>query len=228
MPQKVTALLPMRQGSERVPGKNYRSFAGRPLYHHVVESLLASPLVSEVVIDTDSPFIMRDAAEHFPRVRLIERPLHLRAGDVSMNDVLLNTVSQLQAQWYLQTHSTNPLLTAETVNRALETFFDALPQYDSLFSVTAIQSRFWDVGGMPINHDPSRLLRTQDLTPVFEENSNLYLFSADSLKRCGNRIGERPFMFEIERLEATDIDTDIDFQVAEILYQRRRDAGGKL
>ncbi|WP_026840440.1 acylneuraminate cytidylyltransferase family protein [Citrifermentans bremense] len=228
MSQKVTALLPMRQGSERVPGKNYRSFAGRPLYHHVVETLLAAPLVSEIVIDTDSSFILGDAAQSFPQVRLIERPVHLRGGEVSMNDVLVNTVGQLQAQWYLQTHSTNPLLTAETVNRALNSFFDLLPEYDSLFSVTAIHSRFWDAQGRPVNHDPKKLLRTQDLTPIFEENSNLYLFSADSLKRCGNRIGSRPLMFEIDRLEATDIDTDIDFQVAEILYQRRRDTEGRL
>lgn len=211
----------MRQGSERIPGKNYRSFAGRPLYHHVVETLLASPRVGEVVIDTDSSFILGDAAEHFPTVRLLERPRHLCAGGVPMNEVLLHTARLLNARCYLQTHSTNPLLTTETVNRAVERFFEAQPAFDSLFSVTAVRSRFWGADGTPLNHNPRELLRTQDLPPIYEENSNLYLFGAGTLERCGNRIGERPLMFEMDPLEALDIDEELDFQVAEILYLKR-------
>lgn len=90
---KIVALVPMRHSSERVPGKNYRSFAGSPLYHYIVKNLLACPLIAEVVIDTDSPKIKEDAAEYFPQVKLLERPEHLRAGTVPMNDVLLNNVS---------------------------------------------------------------------------------------------------------------------------------------
>ena len=221
MNQTVTALVPMRNDSERVPGKNYRSFAGRPLYHHVILTLLACPQVDQVVIDTDSPFIMRDAAENFPAVRLIERPSHLRSGDTPMNEVLLHDVAQLQSSWYLQTHCTNPLLKAETVGAALGRFFGSLPVYDSLFSVTGVRSRFWDAEGRPINHDPMRLMRTQDLAPVFEENSNLYLFSGENLEKRRNRIGQNPLMFEIDRLEAADIDEELDFLFAEFLYRER-------
>lgn len=219
MSQTVVALVPMRHNSERIPGKNYRNFGGKPLYHRVVETLLACSLVGEVVIDTDSKFIMYDAAHHFPQVNIIERPLSLRSGETPMNEVLLHDVSQVKADWYLQTHSTNPLIKTETVTEALQQLFEAFPRYDSLFSVTRIHSRFWDKQGKPLNHDPTVLLRTQDLPPIFEENSNLYIFSEDSLRKRQNRIGDSPLMFEIDRYEAVDIDEEIDFQWAEFLYQ---------
>ncbi len=163
--ETVTALVPMRHTSERVPGKNYRPFGGRPLYHHVIEALLSATTVRQVVIDTDSPVVLEDAARHFPRVRLLDRPEHLRDGRIAMNDVLLNDLRQLQGEWFLQTHSTNPLLRPETIDRAVAGFFAAGESYDSLFSVTRLQTRLWDAAGQPMNHDPAVLLRTQDLPP---------------------------------------------------------------
>src|SRR6476659_6734050 len=115
---KIAAIVPMRHSSERVPYKKYRPFAGNPLYHHVIGSLLACPQITEVVIDTDSPVIMQDAAEHFPLVRIIERPERIRGGMVPTNEVLLHDVEQAPADFYLQTHSTNPLLRADTISRA--------------------------------------------------------------------------------------------------------------
>ena len=199
-PVKVVGLLPMRAHSERVPNKNIRDFHGRPLYHHILESLLACRYIDEVCIDTDSEFIMKDAPEHFERVRIVERPEHLRSGHTPMNEVLLHDVTQIDAGCYLQTHSTNPLLTPDTITRAIETFLDS-PEFDSLFSVTRWQCRLWDAQMRALNHDPDVLLRTQDLTPVYEENSNLYLFSKSVLVERRNRIGARPLLFEINRLE---------------------------
>ena len=216
--KKIAAIVPMRHSSERVPGKNYRDFAGKPLYHHVIQSLLACRAITEVVIDTDSPVILEDAAKHFPQVRLLERPEHLRAGEIPMNDVLLHSVRQLSADFFLQTHSTNPLLSADSVQRAVDTFLAQFPIYDSLFTVTRLQTRLWDQLGRAVNHNPNILLRTQDLPPVYEENSCLYIFSRDILEQKHNRIGDRPFLLEIPALEAQDIDVELDFLVAEFLY----------
>ena len=215
---RITALVPMRHHSERVPGKNYRPFAGRPLYHHIIESLLACPLVDEVLIDTDSPVIMDDAPLHFPTVRIVERPAHLRDGETPMNDVLLHDVTQVDSDYYLQTHSTNPLTSAGTITRAIRLFLDNYPIYDSLFSVTRIQTRLWDSLARAVNHNPAILLRTQDLPPIFEENSCLYIFTKDTLVARHNRIGERPLMFEMDRNTAWDIDEELDYQIAEFLY----------
>jgi len=209
----------MREHSERVPGKNYRLFAGRPLYHHIISSLLACPYIDSVHIDTDSSFIMEDALRHFD-VHIIKRPEHLRSDFTPMNDILLYDVTRVKADYYLQTHSTNPLLRAQTIGAAIKEFLGS-SQHDSLFSVTRLQRRLWDVEGRPVNHDPGQLLRTQDLPPIYEENSCLYIFSRCNLESRRNRIGERPLMFEIERIESWDIDEEQDFHIAELLYTAR-------
>lgn len=224
MTPRVVALVPMRHTSERVPGKNYRKLGDRPLYRHIVDTLLGCSLISEVVVDTDSPVIVEGLSKDLPEVGLIERPEHLRAPDVPMNEVLLHDVSLLKADFYLQTHSTNPLLRADTIERAIESFLESLAQHDSLFSVSALRTRLWDEFGRPLNHDPSVLLRTQDLPPVYAENSNLYLFSAETLRLRRNRIGERPLLFTIDRIEAWDIDDELDFQIAELLWAKLRAA----
>jgi CMP-N-acetylneuraminic acid synthetase len=225
MKPRIIALVPMRHHSKRVPGKNYRFFAGRMLYHHIINSLLGCTLIAEVIIDTDSPTIMKDASQHFPQVRLFERPENLRADTVPMNDVLLHDVTKVESDYYLQTHSTNPLLGTETITRAIRLFLDKYPSHDSLFSVTSVQSRLWDGRVRAINHDPAILLRTQDLPPVYEENSCLYIFNKTVLEARHNRIGERPLMFEMGSMEAWDIDSELDFRVGELLYMECQKGG---
>lgn len=220
MTLRIAAIVPMRHDSERVPGKNYRPLGGQPLFHHIVRTLLDTPEISTIVIDTDSDVIRDDARDAFPQVHVLERPEHLRAGTVSMNEVLLNDVQRIDAEAYLQTHSTNPLLRAATVSSAIRAFLDD-DESDSLFGVTRLQSRLWTADGEPLNHDPRVLARTQDLQPVFEENSCIYIFSRASIEQHGNRIGDRPVLFEVPRDEAWDIDEEVDFQITEALYARR-------
>jgi len=215
----VVAFVPMRHSSERVPGKNYRDFNGQPLFHHIVSTLLDVPQITTVVIDTDSPTVVEQCAEHFPSVQCIDRPERLLGGETPMTDVLAHDASVFPSDWYLQTHSTNPLLTATTIRRALNEFEHSLDSHDSLFSVTRLQTRLYDAGGCALNHDPRILLRTQDLPPVYEENSNLYVFSEELIAQ-GRRIGDRPMMFEVDPLEAVDIDEEQDFVIAELLQTR--------
>jgi CMP-N-acetylneuraminic acid synthetase len=152
---------------------------------------------------------------------VIDRPGHLTDGHIPMNDVLLHDVSQVPGDYYLQTHSTNPLLRSETIETAISTFLEAVPRHDSLFSVTRLHKRFWTEDGRPMNHDPSQLLRTQDLAPVLEENSCMYLFSRAGLEKHGSRIGERPLLYAISADEAWDIDEEVDFLVTEFLHRHR-------
>lgn len=218
---QIAALVPMRHTSERVPGKNYRLLAGKPLYAHIIETLLAVPEVTRVVVDTDSPVIMEGLHRNYPQVIVLERPEHLRAGTIPMNEILLHDTAQVQADLYLQTHSTNPLLKAETISTAVRMLRENYPTYDSLFGVTRLQVRLWDGLARPINHNPAILLRTQDLPPVYMENSCIYLFTREILLRRRNRIGDRPLMFEISPAEAWDIDEETTFQMVEMLMRAR-------
>ncbi len=218
---KLAALVPMRHHSQRVPGKNYRPLAGKPLYQHIIETLLAVPEIDTVMVDTDSEPVMDGVRRLFPTVKLIQRPEHLRADDVPMNEILLHDTAQVNAEFYLQTHSTNPLLKSATISQGIQQFFSEYPKYDSLFSVTRLQTRLYFQDGRAINHNPLELIQTQDLPPVYEENSCLYLFTRENLARKRHRIGDAPLMFEIDADEAWDIDEELDFEITDFLMKRR-------
>ncbi len=222
----IAALVPMRHHSQRVPGKNFRPLAGKPLFHHILSALLACPEITQVVVDTDSQPIMQGLLQHFPTVTILERPEHLRGDAVSMNEILMYDTSQVQAEYYLQTHTTNPLLRPSTISRAVQTLLESTPEYDSVFSVTRRQVRLWDQLGRAINHNPAILLQTQDLPPVYEENSCIYIFTRQNLIQRQNRLGERPLMFAMEAAEAWDIDEELDFSITEFLMQIQMPAKG--
>jgi CMP-N-acetylneuraminic acid synthetase len=215
----IAALVPMRHHSQRVSGKNYRPLAGRPLYQHILDTLLSCPEIAQVVVDTDSPPLIEGLRQNYPQVLVIERPEHLRDDATPMNEVLVHDTSQVQADFYLQTHSTNPLLQASSVSGAIRTFLNTYPACDSLFSVTRLQTRLWDQLGRAINHNPAILLQTQDLPPVYEENSCMYIFTRQTLLTRRNRLGERPLMYEILPAEAWDIDDEIDFAIVNTLLE---------
>lgn len=219
----IVALLPMKGNSERVPNKNLKQFCGRPLYHVVLETLLESKYIEKIIVNTDSEAIKQDAQRNFgEKVIIHDRPKEIQGDFVSMNKIIEYDIANYKADIYIQTHSTNPLLTAESVNIAIEGMMSILKnkEFDSIFSVTKIQTRLYDEKGKAFNHNPQELIRTQDLPPLFEENSNFYVFTESSFHNSGGkRIGNRPQMAEIDKLEAVDIDDPEDFIIAETLYK---------
>lgn len=215
----VTALIPLKAHSERVPAKNVRLFCGRPLFHWILESLRDSTYVTQTVIDTDSVEIAADAKANFD-VRVLMRPVELQGDMVGITPLIDYDISQVEGEFFLQTHSCNPLLSAGTIDAAIARFF-ASPEADSLFSVTPLQKRFFWPDGKPVNHDPSNMLRTQDLDPILEENSNIYIFSRKSFLQNNHRIGAHPIMFPMDAMEAIDIDTEADFRLAEAVATSR-------
>ena len=145
-----------------------------------------------------------------------------------MNKIIEHDISLINDDFFLQTHSTNPLITTTTINKAIQYFFNHTHKFNSVFSVTKWQTRLFWFNGKAVNHDPNNLVRTQDLPPLFEENSNLYLFSRNSFLESGNkRIGTKPGMFEVGRLESIDIDEPEDFIIAETLYKKYNSINGQ-
>ena len=222
--RKVTALVPIKGHSERVKDKNFRDFCGKPLYHHIVHTLDQTYAVDEILINTDSPQVMQEGASLSRKVRVIERPEDIRGDYVSMNRVIEYDLSQSDADIYLQTHATNPLLSATSIAHALKEFVEDEDDHDSLFSVTKYQSRFYAEDSKPINHNPEDLIRTQDLPPLYEENSCIYIFTKESFAIKQRRIGEKPILFPTPVVESSDIDDEFDFRLAELLalYGQKR------
>ncbi|MEM7145857.1 MAG: acylneuraminate cytidylyltransferase family protein [Verrucomicrobiota bacterium] len=219
----TVALLPMKAHSERVRGKNFRPFAGKPLFRWILDTLLSIEEIDKIVINTDARTVLfSHALEESGRIEIRDRKEELCGDMMSMNRVIEDDIDAVEADTYIMTHTTNPLLSADTIRAALAAYKKGLGNgKDSLFSVNRMQTRFYREDGSPVNHDPENLVRTQDLENWFEENSCLYLFSRDSFASTDARIGEAPILFETPRLESADIDDETGWHAAEIIALSR-------
>lgn len=220
--QKVVALLPMKANSERVKGKNFREFNGKPLFRWILDTLLDVEFIDQVIINTDARHILADnGLKDSERVVIRDRKPEICGDFVSMNKVLADDVENVDADVYLMTHTTNPLMSEHTVREAMAVFTKAYEKgkADSLFSVDKIQTRFYREDVTPVNHDPNNLVRTQDLEPWYEENSNLYIFTRDSFAKTNARIGKQPTMYVTPKFESIDIDEPVDWDLALVACQ---------
>jgi CMP-N-acetylneuraminic acid synthetase len=180
--------------------------------------------VAEVVINTDARAILAEnGLTDGPRVRIRDRKPELCGDTVSMNLILADDLAAVDADTYMMTHVTNPMLSTQTIRDALAAYQGAVAKgtADSLFTVNKIQTRFYRADASAVNHDPDNLIQTQDLEPWFEENSNLYLFSRHSFAQTKARIGRKPMLHVMDKLEAIDIDTLEDWNMAEAVAQLR-------
>ena len=220
----IVALLPIKAHSARVSEKNFRDFNGKPLFRWILDTLLEISEISKIVINTDAREILGEKGLiDAKRIQIRDRSANLCGDFVSMNRILEDDIKHVPADRYLMTHTTNPLLKTSTIRRALGAFQQARETgtADSLFAVNRIQTRFYREDGTAVNHDPKSLVRTQDLEPWYEENSTLYIFTAESFAKTNARIGERPILFETPKLESIDIDGQEDWDLAKALAALR-------
>ena len=225
---RIVAFLPMKANSERVKGKNFRDFGGKPLFRWVLDTLLSVAEIDLIVINTDARHILAEYGL-IDNERILIRDRHEEiCGDlISMNLIIKDDIKNIDSDIYLMTHTTNPFLSRHSVQAAIEKFQITVKagDADSLFTVNKVQDRFYDVDVQPINHDPANLIRTQDLNPWYQENSNLYLFSKDSFYKTDARIGANPTMLVTATYESTDIDTPDDWELGEVMVEYYRKKG---
>ncbi len=225
---KVVALLPMKANSERVKGKNFKEFAGKPLFQWMLDTLLSIKQIDLIVINTDAREVLKkNGLVNDKRILIRDRRKEICGDLTSMNLVIEDDINNIDADIYLMTHTTNPLLSKKSIINALQSFQVALEknENDSLFTVNKVQERFYNIDAKPINHDPNNLLRTQDLEAWFKENSNLYLFTKKSFASTNARIGSTPMIFESESYESLDIDTPDDWDFGEVMVEYYRNKG---
>lgn len=214
---RIVALLPMKANSVRVKGKNFRDFCGKPLFRWILDTLLQVEEIDQIIINTDARHILAEnGLVDTDRITIRDRKPEICGDHVSMNLVLADDVANVPADLYLMTHTTNPLMSANTVRQAIAAFQQAKANgsADSLFTVDKVQTRFYRADCSPVNHDPNNLIPTQNLEPWFEENSNLYIFTASSFAKTNARIGKQPMMYEGPYFESIDIDTPADWDFA--------------
>lgn len=214
---RAVAFLILKAHSERVPGKNLRPLGGRPLFRWILDTLLSCDAVERVVLDTDAQPLFRAAGlPTDPRLTVVDRAPELRGDAVTATALIAANLERLGEGPILMTHATSPFLRAETIAAAVGRFVSARESgyCDAIFGATVHKARFWTAAGQPLNHDPARLLPTQQLPPWHEENSTLYLFDRAGFLAGGGRLGTRALPFPTSRLESLDIDTESDWELA--------------
>ena len=212
---KTVAIIPIRTHSTRIKKKSFKLFAGIPLYQFFLQKLIDSPF-DEIYVDTDSKEISDFVTQKGWAV--IERLPELTSNSTNGNDLLLHHASLVDADIYFQLFITSPLLAAATIHKAHEIMTTQF-EFDSLFTALKIFSWFW-FDGKPVNYDPKSFPRSQDAIPIIRETTGLYAIRSEALKTIKTRIGSKPHMLFVNDAEATDIDREIDFKIAEFLLHQ--------
>ena len=215
----MNIFIPVKANSQRVPNKNFRIFAGEPLYKHTLLKLSEHT----VWLSTDCNGIIKSIKEdsRLGHVNPYLRKPHLCGDEVSVCDLIQDWIETYEIEGIAcQLHVTSPFLTVETLKKAFNLFEQ--DQVDSVFSCDRLQIRMWrdeKYGLCPVNHNPVDLKQTQDLPPYYAENSLFYMFRTNVLQNFANRIGANPKPFETSFPENIDIDNESDWDFAQKIYE---------
>jgi len=216
----VSVLLPMKGHSERVLSKNTRILGEAPLFYHILRSLLSAKYIREILVDTDSDKIKDLLQKDFPKVKIIDRPPHLLGDKVPMTSIIHYDLQFAASAHFMQTHATSPFIKTGTIESAIETYFEGLSKgFDSVMGVNRFQTRFYDHHKKPVNHNPDIMVPSQDMPPLYEDNSSFYINSVENFMKYINRIGKNPNFVEVSKFESVDIDEEDDFRFCESLYE---------
>lgn len=211
---KTVALIPIKLGSKRVPGKNTKPFFdGTPLMSFIQQTCLDAKNIDEVYVycsdDAVIPYVL-------PGVRYLKRPEYLDGDSINANDFIREFMKSVDADIYVNAHTTSPFAKHETIEELVDKV--ASGEYDSAFCAEPIRTFMWE-NGKPINFDPDHFPRTQDLPMIYGETSIAYVFTKDSFTKHNRRLGSHPFIKEVSKIEAIDIDYPEDFEIANAIYK---------
>lgn len=221
---KFTALLPIKNKSERIKNKNFKKFFNKPLFLWILEKLETIDKIDQIIINTDAPkkitkFLKK---KNFYKVFIKKRPNKLCGHEVSMNKIIRHDIIESKNDNLILTHATNPLLSAEFIEKLINIYIKHSKNKicDSLLTFDKLDGRFYDFKFKPLNHNPNKLVKTQDNKPIYFENSNMYIFSKKSFyKNKMNRIGLKPKRILTPKDLSIDIDNIEDWNLAELIMK---------
>lgn len=209
---KTVAFVPIKMNNERLPGKNTKKFSnGKPLISYILKTLKETKGIDEIYVYCSNPAIK----EFLPNgVSFLKRDEYLDKSTTSFNEVLKYFAKDVKADVYLLTHATAPFISKKSFERGIEAVTSG--KYDSALSVEKMQEFIWKEG-TPFNYNPEKIPRTQDLEPYYIETCGMYIYTADLINNEGRRIGHYPYLVEVSKIEACDINNPDDFIVADAI-----------
>tara|TARA_B100001175_G_C19437484_1_gene604358 strand:- start:63 stop:716 length:654 start_codon:yes stop_codon:yes gene_type:complete len=208
---KFSAFIPIKLSSERVPNKNFTLINNKPLFFYILNTLKSVKSVSQIVIDADDQAVVDEIKKYFDNLDIFIRNPKLLSPVESVNNIINSNLENFKNETVIQTHVTNPLLHPNTLKNALNEY---ATNKKAIFSVNALQSRFYNSKLEAINHNPDELIPTQDLDIIYEENSNFYIFSKDQFIENNNkRLSSESTPFVTSTYESIDIDNQEDLEI---------------
>ena len=221
----ITAFLPCRKGSQRIPNKNIKNFAGIEggLLKIKIDQLLQCKKVDRIVVSSNDTRVL-DYANILKNEKLIidHRPDHLGSSDTTTDSLISYVANLVDTGHILWTHVTSPFMNSHDYDNLISTYFESLDkEYDSLMTVLKLQGFIWDKNG-PISYTRNELKwpMTQNIEPLYEIDSGAFISSVSNYIAYQDRIGKKPFLYEQDKMKSIDIDWPEDFSFAEILWQR--------
>ncbi|MDR0410434.1 MAG: hypothetical protein LBH75_00460 [Treponema sp.] len=211
---KIVCMIPIKLNNERFPGKNTRQFFdGTPLLTYCVQKLLRLKRLNDVYCFCSNA----DVEKYLPQdVTFLQRPEYLDTQDATPQDIIREFILRIDADVYMISHVTSPFVTIEHFEECIKAVME--DGFDSSFTGQRIQKLLWR-DGKPLNFNAEDVPRTQDLAPIFAENSAAYVFKKEVFQSLNRRVGVKPHITEISGLEHIDIDYPEDFMLADLIYQ---------
>ncbi len=216
---KMKALVAVRSGSMRVKNKNLRPFAGSNLLELKIQQLKRIPELDGIVLNSNDDEMLEIAGSYGCEV--VKRDEYYASNYVSMSEVYRNMAENVDADIIAYINVTNPLLKDETISKAIQCYKENMDTYDSLNSAHLIKE-FLFRDNMPINYDLKNQPRSQDLPDIAALNFAISILKKDVMIKNKNVVGNKPNIYIIDELEATDIDNQIDFDFAEYVYMQKQ------
>ena len=208
---KIVAIMPIKLKNERCPGKNTRLLGTKPLLQYELDSLKETGLCDSINVFCSDSSVTAFLPEG---VNFIQRPQYLDLPTSNFNQIFDEFLSVRDADIYVYAHATAPFITVETMRECIEAVKSG--GFDSAFCAVRLQDYLWQ-DGEPLNFDATNMPRTQDLKPIYQETSGVYVYTKEVYNMYRRGRGKKPFIKEVSMKESVDIDNPEDFALAEVL-----------
>lgn len=210
---KIVAVVPMKLNNQRLPQKNTKSFTnGAPLCTYILETLKQIKFIDNIYVYCSNPQIRNFLPEG---IHYLKRSETLDKNSTSMTEVLTCFSNEVDADIYIMTHTTAPFVKVSSIQRGLDAVINN--GYDSAFAAKKLQDFLWK-DGKPFNYSLENIPRTQDLPLMYEETSGFYIYKKQVISNQHRRIGNNPFIVEVDEIESVDIDEPEDFMIADAIF----------
>ena len=218
MKNYLSIVVPIREGSVRVKNKNLRRFNKKNLLIYKILKLKKLKKVDNIIINTDSIEAIKIAKKM--RVSYFKRQKYFASSKCSNSSFWQNIAKTTPSDYIMFTNCTSPLLSVKTYQSIIDKYLKIKNNYGSINTVTPLKEYIYH-NNKPLNFNASKAPKSQNIKKTFKLNFAVNIISNKEMYKKKSLISNKPFFFELDEIEGFDIDTMVDFKIAEFLYKNK-------